>query len=334
MPPSRALLALILVVTGAGAALAANPAPVPVNPGVTTQPDESATTRPLLQVTAAELPSADLLKTTLAALTDARSKLKLLHLTGRFTYEEFDAAAARWNDTGSIEGEVFAELAPPARVRLDITLEHTRWTNGPRPFFDEAYVEVFDGKETHHWQHVGKGRPDEGHVNSSRALSAENLLGTDFTAPFMTVGVSTNGVPVTHNLAAAITSATASARRVTLNDTQPAIELTFTHNHAGDTLHETWYLDPDHACALLAARRTVPTMSASSDIFVHALLQAAPGIYYPQHATRLVAIPAQHLLRRTTFTAAAITANEDPPPDLFTLEFPPGMNVVHEPPPK
>jgi hypothetical protein len=304
-----------------------------VNPAVTTRPDEAAATRPCIQVTAADPPSADLLKNTLAALANTRAKLKLLHLTARFTYEEFDPAAARWNDTGSIEGEAFAELTAPARVRLDIALQRSPWTHAPRPFFDETFVEVFDGKETHHWQHVGKNRPDEGRINTGRALSAENLLATDFTAPFMAAGVSTNGVPVFHNLAAVINPAAATARRVTLNTTQPAIELTFDDTDAGDTLHETWYLDPAHACALLAAHRTAAGLTSTSDIVVHALIEAAPGIYYPQHATRLVSLPTRHLLRRTTFTATTITANEVFPDDLFIIEFPPGMKIDRQTPP-
>jgi hypothetical protein len=323
------LPALLLLTAAAPLTLPPPLTPIPVNPGAATQPAPDAAT-PILQVTAIREPPSDkLLKDTLAALDLHRRKLASIHVTAATRYEEFDPAQKAWKSLGSIAGEAWLESAPPRRARFDIALQHSPWSNGSKPFYDETYLETFDGAQTRHFTPSTRRatiRPD-------RLFFGDAVAGAHAALPFLwTQSFAQNGQPLVDDFElspAAIKDSSLSARRVTLNNTQHAIEITRTPL-LDPTYLRRYYLDPDHAFALLGTSDQHRRLYVHQ-LTIHALAQPSPGLFYPQSFTSLQTY-ADDNAERATFTASQITANESLPDTFFTQTFPPNTLISKEPP--
>jgi hypothetical protein len=337
--PRLPLLALFLIAAGASLALAAPetaPTPIPVNPGVTTQPDESATTRPLLFVTDAQVPSDILLKDTLATLAANHEKLKLLHVVATNVTEMIDEKTHKWTLWFSSDGEAWVEAGPDHRARYDMKLQRDHWDGGLAPTVDTSYLSSWDGHEFRRWEH--RDHPVTADERAPAEIADHSLIRNEWEVTGMSIlnmmraretdannQIAFDGYEFDPQLLA---NAALVARRVTLNAHQPAVELHILRFDARAGIRDkTYYLDPAHNDALLGFTWRE---DFSLQLVVHQLTEAAPGLYLPLSATRLCTWPLPG--ERVSFRATKIVANETAPPNLFTLEFPAGAPVYTHPP--
>ncbi len=322
----RLPFALSLVLAGASLALAADPQPIPVNGDVPIQPEATAATAPLLRVTRVTEASSDkLLTATLAALQASRDALKVVHVSADCSTEEYDPATKSWLPGEGILGEAYFETAQPQRTHVQVERELSPAVVANGVPFPQMYVATWNGVETRVWE-MNRGRRDMGTIQSGNSHRGAALLGETFAYPLEFLAAS--GQIVDNPRQIVVTPAAATARRVLLNTPQPATEITLRYNAGGVPMAFTYWFDSAHSHVLLGCERTVGTATPQQSV-THAILEAAPTLFYTQSATSISSVAGQPL-RRTTFHATQVKANEAVAEDLFTIEFPPGMAVYVE----
>jgi hypothetical protein len=322
----RLSCALLPLLAGASLALAADPQPIAVNPDVPMRPDAAAATAPLLRVTAVTGAASDkLLAATLTDLQASRDALKVLHIAADCSTEEFDPATGTWLPGEGILGEGYFETAQPQRTRVEVERELSpALTRGGVPF-PQKFVATWDGAESREWT-INRPRLDSGAILSGNSHRGVALLGETFAYPLEFLPAA--GQILDDQRQIVVTPAAAAARRVVLNGHQPATEITLRYSAGGVPMTFTYWFDPAHSHVLLGCAKTVDAATPQQTV-THAIIEAAPTLFYTQSATAIAVAPGQPL-RRTTFHATRVKANEAVPADLFTLDFPPGMSVYVE----
>ncbi|HVS73255.1 MAG TPA: hypothetical protein VHQ47_18515 [Phycisphaerae bacterium] len=325
MPHQPAILLLpllALIPLPARAQTAPAPASIYVNRALPMSLSAFTDETPLVDVTRIVESSSDkLVADTLAAVKHACDALKSVHVTGYFYEEQFDSLHKQWLEAGSIQGEGFFDFAT-SRYRFDVTSHYDDWAYSPHAR-DEKFLQVFDGKNVRqvppqYVDHHFSGPP------TPAPQSAMSVLGDAFAFPFH-LGVELTPDNRTHEyvLYPRIDPASTSARRVILNDAQPAIELTFHYTNVNAPCTETWYLDPDHGYALIASSRAVGKNNAFiSQAVIFRLLPLGNGLFYPQRGIRIIG-DSRSAHSRAIFTASSVSANESKPDSFFTLATPP-----------
>jgi hypothetical protein len=314
----------------------AAPAPILVNPGVTTQPADPAAPRPLLFVTDAEPSSSTLLNETLATVAANHEKLQLLHVVATNTTEMLDPTTHTWTLWFQSDGEAWLDPGPDHRARYDMKLQRDHWEGGTAPTIDKSYISTWDGKESRRWERRNQPVPPQ--ARAAAEIADHSLIRNEQSVTGMSIlnTMRARERDAKNELAfdgyefdsALLANAAVVARRVTLNQNQPAIELHILRFDAGaQIIDKTYYFDPAHNDALLGFTWRE---NFSLQLVVHALTEAAPGLYLPLSATTINTWPMPG--ERISFRATKITANETPPPNLFTIEFPAAAPVYTHPP--
>ncbi len=296
------------------------PASILVNPALSRALESlTSSTPPFVVTQVLEPDSPALLATTLAALHRNGETLRSIHVLSRAYEERCENLRNRWLEDGSIEGDGFYEF-PTRRSRYHASSVLAAW-NPTRKEIREEFDESFDGKNDmqfpRRYQTLGfySGPPIPDPVPAQAIVGHlfvfNFFLGTELTPDRHTTN---------YTVDSRINPDAASARRVLLNDSQPAVELIFHYENLDAHVTDTWYLDPDHGPVLIACTRHSESDRNInwSHAAVYALLPAAPGIFYPQQAAFITGYN-QYPHARGTYTARSIIANESRPDAFFLL---------------
>ncbi|HVS73256.1 MAG TPA: hypothetical protein VHQ47_18520 [Phycisphaerae bacterium] len=301
----------------------AAPTPIRVNPAIADSPKLLTSATPLFTVTKIIEPSSDkLLADTLAAVKKSGDALHSIHVEGSYNQEACDPLHHLWIEEASVEGDGVYEIQS-RRQRYHVSSYLADW-NPTRKSIFEQFDEASDGTN---FQQIPK-RYFIGAYSGPpipNPQPAQDIVGYPFAFPFelATERAADKLHTAYYPLYSRIDPATASARRIILNDSQPATELLFHYQSDPYKVTETWYLDPDHGLALIAAlqNREYNHNINWSQCIVYSLLPAAPGIFFPQHAAQISGYN-QFPHARGVFTACSAIANESHPDSFFTLTKP------------
>ncbi|HVX85525.1 MAG TPA: hypothetical protein VH253_12145 [Phycisphaerae bacterium] len=300
------------------------PTPIRVNPAIADSLKLLTSAAPLFTVTKILEPSSDkLLADILAAVKKSGNALHSIHVEGSYNQEACDPLHHLWIEEASVDGDGVYEIQS-RRQRYHASSYLADW-NPTRKSIFEQFDEASDGanfqqipKRYFIGAYSGPPIPDP--------QPAQDIVGYPFAFPFeLAIEPAADNLHTAYYpLYAHIDPATASARRVILNDSQPATELLFHYQSDPYKVTETWYLDPDHGLALIAAlqKREYNHNTNWSQRIVYALLPAAPGIFFPQHAAQISGYN-QFPNTRGLFTACFAIANQSHPDAFFTLTKPP-----------
>ena len=332
---STSLAAGALVAIGTGALTAsllaggvAQKPPPPAGPIASQPATQAATSQPLLTVTSVVEENSDkLLQEVLAGIEENRKKLLTLEIHSISVSETLDRKSGEWTLAGRQEGTAWMELAEPRRTRIDAPVSHLRWTAGAAPYFDESFVEAWDGSQLR--QRLVDSRPNtipRGTIQNKRQLMGAALLGAGYSLQLRQNGFSDGRgtTRVEDPLDPAVLKLKRlAARRVILHGTQAAQELEVKEPMDARHVVRYWF-DPTRGYALLGQWGSTDGVKPFTETIVDAYVEAAPGVFYPSHAASLSAFT------RETFTATKVVANGPFLPDTFTLTFEPRLQVDEE----
>lgn len=282
-------------------------------------------------------PSEAILKEVLAGLLENQGKLRSIHVVGSEMTAMYDPVKKAWTDIAHDRGQAWAEAAHQRRVRVEVTHGQSLIVNqnGFSPLHDESYLEAWDGTTLYRQY----GPPDSdaaGETFITRYLKGDTLLGADFSMQLpwdLETAQDLHGMRKTIDRypldPAMLSLMKLSARRVMLKGGVEAMELVVEMPDDRAARKETFWFDPHRGYGLLARRDVLSINGVEARRMtrrIDQLVESVPGVFYPSMAEMYweqQGIPVEW----SKFEAAKVTANEEFPDTLFTIQFPAGIQI-------
>jgi hypothetical protein len=256
------------------------------------------------------------------------NEMKLLNVRveGRCRSEEFDPGSQQWELVLDESVTAWYEGVPLGKRRIDHHKSISKWINGTTPFLEEEYTSAYNGqiKQTL-WTKRGssKAPPTSPHGEIEKGMRKElmNEYATGWTYSLYGAFEISGRLSTVFRLpknqlnvnAVTFNGVNCIQLQVILPSGMPAI---------------TCYFDPGREYALLGVERSSGNGVLVEKWKVDSLVEAAPGVYYPSQATWESLSQDGKVVRRQTYQASAVVANDSNfSDDLFTIKWPPKTRV-------
>jgi len=240
-------------------------------------------------------------------LAASESQLRNLKVTGQYEQMRWDASSGQWTNTGDASLTVWLDGTPGGKMRIDYQHKRLLWTDGAKPFFEESYIQTYNGKTAQRLQR----HPDAVLKEHPRACPRGTIEGE---RPHMSVADSGSGWiaslygveeerkmrfserirSMTNSTGFAIVSTNYMASPYYTVSTNCVVSTNYifsanynglaciqvTVEEYGGQIRTVWFLDPSRSYALLGCKIVMPV--SSSEFVVEELIEPAPGVFYPK----------------------------------------------------
>ena len=281
----------------------------------------------------------------LAGIEANRAKLKTLEVEAEVNgSERLFTADDRYGDYRLV-GKGWMEAGMPQRFRVEISLQRTPWVDGARPYLDDSFVATWDGAAArilHGPPHAGV----RGEIGKNEGYGeGSGILGRGFSMQLMQdlVTIENGQEMKSHPLGALeLRGMKLMGRRVVMNGREVMELETRFHVPARfegaqrrniERLAKRYWFDAARGYALMGYQEQLDGEEPLEELVVDEVVEAAPGVFYPGHARRVIYSRdvqggSLHLFGREEFRATRVVANQAVDASMFRLEFPAAVSVT------
>jgi len=262
----------------------------------------------------------------------SEGKLLNVRIEAVFSSETWDREKQLWEDAGGGKVSAWYPGVPGSKKRIELRERRLRWVNGRAPFSEDTFTVAYDGRasRTLYMKMGPSAAPDttlRGTVEAKRPFfGVEDSFGTGWGISIYGIGDQV-GQRFSEQLRKIRQSkdVTLSLTNARLGDTECICVTGRIEGH----VRRTWFLDPARGFALLKTEDFAADGTLRRQRVVEALLEPAPGIFYPGKASDCAWRNGEPWVR-STYQGSAIVVN-DPQftDDVYTIRWPNGT-IVHD----
>jgi hypothetical protein len=267
----------------------------------------------------------------LTQIEAAENTLRNLRVEASDRSEMLNPNTGKWELQSENTLTAYYTGMPGSKCRADFSHAMSRWVNGPVPYVNEKTSYAYNGKVgmqlfIGHDDPTGKLEPRRGMLLASRPPMMVGMVGYASGWQFSLYGCFDEaGIRLSQALRTkTLFPAPLSVREVSIASTK-AVELAC---GTSGRFSRRWLFDPSHGWAMIGYYEESAQGKVRQRISVSNLMDAGGGVFYPRDASLEIMDTDEKPVRRTTFQATAVTAN-DPKfdEDIFTIHWPRGTTV-------